>query len=273
MRLKQYAAQNGGSLNELVSLPPSLIQVEPGFNPRIEDDRWRQHVREIADSIKANGYDQTQILVVKWSGEHVFVRDGHCRLAAIALAVSEGAVVERVPVQPLPRGSDEIDEAYQVLTTQTKLPLAPLEFAAQLKKLLARGQKISEIASRLGRSREIVERALLLAEAPAEVRDAVTQHAISSTEAVKVLRNHGERAGPVITAAREAARESGKTRVTAKTIESVLPRTERVSLHTLVKQFLDAWEAWEAMSEHGVGADVDTAISALRESMGPLHHG
>lgn len=270
MRLKQFAAANGGSLNELTSLPPSLIEVEPDFNPRdMDSPEVIAHVRSIADSIKANGYDQNEIMVIRWTGERAFVRDGHCRLAAVALAASEGTATERVPVQPMARGTNEIDDAYKVLTTQTKLPLTSAGWTIQIKKLIASGQSEHEIAKRLGKPESFVTRLLDLAEAPAEVRTAVANGHVSITEAANVLREHGaEQAGAILTRATEAAKARGKTRATARDVAAVTrPRTEPISITSLAETAALAWMEWD-----GTGAlplSVGNAMDALATRFKP----
>ena len=273
MRFKEFASRNGGSLNELVSLPPSIIQVEPGFNPRLDDERTQQHIRELANSIIASGYDQTQVIVVRWVNDQVFVRDGHCRLAAIKLAAEEGTIIERVPVKPMEKGADEADEAFAVLTTQNKLPLSPFEFATQVKKLISYGKTEAEIARRLGKSRTFIDNALMLAGSAREIREDVIAGTISSTEAVKVIRAHRDKAVEVIADAKEIVRKEGKTRVTASAIErAAAPRTERVSLATLATRLIETWDAaleGDAWNNGGANAVTD-AINAIRNSLGPL---
>lgn len=266
MRLKEYAAKNGGSLNELASLPPSLIEVDPDFNPRdIASQRMVDHIREIANSILANGYDQTEVIKIRWTGDRAFVRDGHCRLAAIRLAQSEGAVVGRVPVQPMPRASNELDDAYQVLTTQTKLPLAPSEWTTQIRKLLAQGQTEKLIIARLGKPRDFIARLLDLAEAPADVRQTVDQGRISPTAAVNLIRQNGHAGGrEIIAKAVEHARAEGRERARPRDVAAVTkPRETPVSLCSLAMAVVRA-------DDDGDMVAVRDAIAALRTHLGPL---
>lgn len=246
MRLKDFVKANGGTIGETLWLPPDLIEIEPGFNPRERTPELDAHIREIADSILADGYDTTQHLIVKYTGERVLVRDGHCRLEAVRLAISEGATVARLPLDPMPGASNEIDDSYLVLSTQTKKPLTPLEYAAQVRRLIRQGQTEAEIARRLGQPLAKLRRAIELAEAPAEVRQLVRDERISPSEAVNVVRRNGVSAGAVMDRAAQHARSEGRERIRPRDVAAVeRPRTEPVSLCSLVVTALREWHAGE----------------------------
>lgn len=264
MRLKEFVKASGGTVGETLLLPPSVIEVEEGFNPRERTPELEAHIREIADSILADGFDPTQHLIIKYTGDRVVVRDGHCRLEAVRLAVSEGAIVQRVPCDPMPGGGDEVDDSYLVLSTQTKKPLTPLEYAAQIRRLIRQGQTEPEIAARLGKPAAVIRRALDLAGAPVEVREAVAAKQISPTEAVNAVRRNGERAGTVVRAAVDHARAAGRERARPRDVREVTkPRVEPISLCSLAMAVVRTWETGEARA-------LDLAIGALAKHLGPL---
>ena len=264
MRLKDFVKQSGGTIGETLWLPPAAFEVEPDFNPRERTPELEAHIREIANSILADGFDPTQHLVVRYTGERVLVRDGRCRLEAIALANKErpGCVV-RVPLDPMPGNSNELDDAYLVLSTQTKKPLTATEYAAQVRRLLRSGQTEAEVAARLGKKIDALRRLMDLAGAPREIRDAVSRNELSQTEAVNLVRREGERAPEVIAKAREHAAARGSKAVRPRDIAAVeKPRTEGVSLCSLAVAVVWAWR------RHAGTSHVDQAIAALEQHLG-----
>lgn len=263
MRLKDFVKVGGGVVAEKYLIPPSMIKVEAGFNPRLPGPELTAHIRDLANSILEKGYDQTETMKIKFTGSEIWVRDGHCRLEAIALATSEGAIVETVACVPLLKGSDAIDENYQVLTTQTKKTLSPIEWGIQLKKLLAQGQTEKAISARLGKPRDFVDRMLELAGAEPEIKDAVHAGQIAPTEAVNVIRRNGANAGPVIKAAVAHARSEGRERARPRDVEAVTkPRDVPVSLCSLATTAVRAWR------DSADTLDFQVAMEALEKHLG-----
>lgn len=215
MDLRAYAKLGGGTIGEVILLPPSIIKVDPNFNPRLQSDALDQHIREIADSIKADGFDRTQPLAIRYREDGVWLRDGHCRLRAVNLAISEGTEIERLPCLQM-RGATEADDSYIVLTTQKKKPLEPVEYAMMIRRLLRLGQTETEIARRLGKRRDFVEGMLNLAEAPDEVKDSIVNYGLSATSAMKFVRADG--AEDTLDRAAEAATARGSKKVKPRDI-------------------------------------------------------
>ncbi len=276
MRLKDYA-KGRGSRTDTYSLPPSMIQIDPDFNPRDPSSpEVIAHVRSIADSILANGYDQSEVIVIRWTGERALVRDGHCRMAAVVLSssaeyrrdfperpgITRFHDVDLLPVRQMPDATDETDDAYKVLTSQTKLPLTPAEWAIQLKKLIAQGQTASMIAVRIGKPRDFVDRVLELASAPIEVRQAVAEHKISPTLAINTMRTNGSETGAVVIRdAIEAGGGKARPRHVAAVTTRAGPRAEPPSLCSFAVATVLAWEG-------GDSAELDAALSALADKIG-----
>src|ERR1700677_1218138 len=89
--LDYIKASGGRHSGDLFDIAVAQIEVEEGFNPREETDPdVILHVREIANSILSGGFDRDETLKIRYVGGHVYVRDGHCRLWATRLAISEG---------------------------------------------------------------------------------------------------------------------------------------------------------------------------------------
>ena len=58
MRLIDFVKQSGGTTGNLFDLPVALLDPNPA-NIRLDRQELRDHIRALADDIKANGYDRT----------------------------------------------------------------------------------------------------------------------------------------------------------------------------------------------------------------------
>jgi ParB-like chromosome segregation protein Spo0J len=105
-----------------------------------------------------------------------------------------------------------------LLTSNSGLPLTGLEQAEVVKRLLAFGWPESQIASRIGRTRQHVASLLELAEAPHAVREMVRDGAVSPTVAIAAIRQDGTGAAAVLQAAIAA---SPKGKATATQVASI----------------------------------------------------
>jgi ParB-like chromosome segregation protein Spo0J len=212
--------QDLGKRVDMYQLAPALIEIDPGFNVRSDTPAVRDHILAIAESIKSGGFMQTRPLTVRMQGDRVVVTDGHCRLLAVRLAIAEGCEIQTIPCLPEARGTNEADRALMLLTSNSGLPLTGLEQAEVVKRLLAFGWPESQIASRIGRTRQHVASLLELAEAPHAVREMVRDGAVSPTVAIAAIRQDGTGAAAVLQAAIAA---SPKGKATATQVAAVRP--------------------------------------------------
>ena len=137
-----------------------------------------------------------------------------------------------------------------------------LQKEAKFKRLLAKGQEVSDIAQRLSKSQGHIRNMLALVAAEPEVRQAVVAGRISATEAAKVVKANGSQAGTVIAKATEHARSEGRERARPRDVEAVTkPRTEPVSLCSLAIAVVKAWQTTTGLDE---------AVAALANHLGPL---
>ncbi|WP_233451366.1 tyrosine-type recombinase/integrase [Paraburkholderia caribensis] len=209
----------GGGSSDLWTVPPDQIHYDPRDNVRPLDPT---RVRKVADSIKANGYDRKKPLgcfVRKVGGEdRIFVYEGQHRYHGALLAISEGTVIERLPLV--------IDEAKSV--TRTNLiyagiinndgeKLTPLQLAEKIVELQALGEDNATICARLTITEQTIRDCLLLANAPAAVHKLVRDNAVASTLAIEEIRAHGgEKALERLQKGLVDAKAAGKTKVTKK---------------------------------------------------------
>ncbi|ALP62374.1 ParB/RepB/Spo0J family partition protein [Paraburkholderia caribensis] len=209
----------GGGSSDLWTVPPDQIHYDPRDNVRPLDPT---RVRKVADSIKANGYDRKKPLgcfVRKVGGEdRIFVYEGQHRYHGALLAISEGTVIERLPLV--------IDDAKSV--TRSNLiyagiinndgeKLTPLQLAEKIVELQALGEDNATICARLTITEQTIRDCLLLANAPAAVHKLVRDNAVASTLAIEEIRAHGgEKALERLQKGLVDAKAAGKTKVTKK---------------------------------------------------------
>ncbi|MDF3083655.1 ParB/RepB/Spo0J family partition protein [Burkholderia sola] len=205
----------------MVSL--DAIRVRPEFNEAREaDPEYPTAVREIADSIKANGFFRHKPIKVAAAADgYLYVSDGHTRWDGVLLANSEGAGIEAVPVINEVRGTTEEDRIFGLILDNSGRRLTLLGEAMVIKRLIGRGIDEKEIARRLTRNVASIRNALTLVAAPKPIKEMVTSGAVSATSAVKVMKEQGANAVAHLQAAKEVATAAGKTKVTPKALKAV----------------------------------------------------
>lgn len=206
---------------DLWKVPFDRLTIHPGFNVRVKDAAYEQRVKDIADSIEANGYMQDKpmagIVVLDDQGQDsIVVTDGHTRYDAVALARSRGVEIDLIPVVTKPRGTSMEDITIALVTSNSGQRLTPYETALVCKRLIGYGMPESDIARRLGFTKTYVSDLLGLLASPKAIRDMVKDGKVSATEAIKTIKSHGKNATNVLADA--AATTAPGKRVTAKAI-------------------------------------------------------
>jgi ParB family chromosome partitioning protein len=214
----------GVSSGDLWKMPRDRIRVIDGFNVREKDADYKANVRRYADSMKANGYDETEPMagfVFEENGEHfIGLTDGHTRLDAVDLAISEGCEIVTIPVVTKARGTSMEDITIGLVTSNSGAALKPLEVAKVCKRLVGYGMEVKDIATRLTLTSAYVNQLLDLLAAPKAVRDLVANGTIAATLAMDTIKKHGKEATKMLTAGVKEAKGTGKTRVTAKHVKA-----------------------------------------------------
>lgn len=224
MRLKDLAT----TTSDVFNIPVDRITVDSEFNVRYDSPELRDHIEMIRDSIMAQGFQRSRPLTIRLSADQTsaVVTDGHCRLAAVRMAIAAGAEIQNLPCVPEGKGVSPADRTLMLLTANSGLPLAPLEQAEAVKRLLSFGWSEADIGRKIGRTRQHVANLLELAGAPPGVRVMVVNGAVSATEAVKTIRSEGANATKVLEAAAVIAKAEGKGKITGKSIAAVKTRRE-----------------------------------------------
>lgn len=211
------------------SWPVDKIQTIDGYN--IRDDLDKDHVRFLADSMKANGYMPDQPIsgfVAKTDdGWNVlYAMAGHHRLAAVELANSElpaDKQIDKIPVVIKPRTTSMRELTIDLYVSNTGKPLSVVETAKLCKRLLDDGMTEAEIAISLGfkTGKKYVTHLLSVLTAPKEVREMISSGKVSATTAIKALKT-GDKKEVVkkMKAEVKSAEKTGKKKVTAKNLKS-----------------------------------------------------
>ncbi|MFM0407478.1 ParB/RepB/Spo0J family partition protein [Paraburkholderia dipogonis] len=211
----------GGGSSDLWTVPPSEIHYEPRDNVRPLD---QDHVRHLAELIKANGYDRKQPLgcfVRKVGGEdRIFVYAGQHRYHAALVAIAEGAPIDRLPVViDDAKSVNRANLIYAGITTNDGEKLTPLQLAEKVIELQELGESNSTICKRLHITDQTIRDVVLLARAPAALHKLVRDKVVSSTLAIEEIRAHGgEKALERLQNAAAKVTAGGKAKVTKKAL-------------------------------------------------------
>jgi len=210
------------SLNRMFDVPVANLVPKEGFNPRIDRPALTAHIRNIADSIKANGYYQdkplTGIPVLRDGIPYVEVTDGNCRLKALRIAISEGTPIASAPVVLKSQSQNIEDLTVALARSNDGERFIPLEMSIIVSRLIGYGWTVPRISEKLGITQTYVSQLSTIAGAPREIRKMLEAEQVAVATAVKVMAQHGADAAAVLTQALEAANLAGKKRTSPKFI-------------------------------------------------------
>jgi ParB/RepB/Spo0J family partition protein len=200
-------------------IDPRKIAIEKNWNPRnYHLPENRAHLDELKSSIRANG--TIVPLLVRWDTEakQAVLVDGECRLRANLELIEEGVEILAVPTVQVP-GGNEADRLITSLTANTGKPLSKWEIGTAFQRLIGFGWTAEKIAERLGYSARYVNESLELSDAPEDVKQLLSEQAVTPSLALQHIRTDGAGAGvklkeKVATARAKSAGKKGK--VTAK---------------------------------------------------------
>lgn len=210
----------------------SDLVIDPTFNKRKPGPRLQAHIQALFEFIMGGG-KVPDLEVHPTDDMKLEVVDGHCRHAAIGLAINAE--------NPPPHLFDKAGEVWisvknfegtpaqrkaRQQTSNEGLKLDPLEAAALYKDMRdVDGLGPEDIAKEVRKTRQHVDQMLHLADAPAEVQQMVADGKVSATEAIKIARKHGADATEVLGQA--AGQAAGK--VTAKQLAPWKPPAKLVA--------------------------------------------
>lgn len=216
MKLREHPAIE--SKRDFFMVDPHLLKIDPGYNPRdLTTPQARDGLDELKRSIIANGVRVP--LEIRLEGEDLIVVAGHRRLAAVIAAISEGHEIKAIPIIAEPKGMNETERTVNLAISNSGEPLAPIEMAEVVRRLIAFGWPNTQIAMRLGwKSIQTVTHYISLLGADAEVQNLVRSGEVAVSTAAKVVKADGAKAGETLRKALDIAKADGKAKVTAKSI-------------------------------------------------------
>ncbi|WP_084416300.1 ParB N-terminal domain-containing protein [Massilia alkalitolerans] len=190
---------------------PRAMEIEEGFNARPLDP---DHVAAMSLAMRSGATFPP--LEVRVEDNRILIVDGHHRHAAALDAIDKGFEIKALACRQF-RGNDA-DRVAHMLNSASGLALTPLQLGVQYRKLIGFGWSEKQIADRRGKSAQHVKDMIRLAESNSDVHQAVTAGQISGTAALNIVKKHGSKAGAVIREGLEAAKASGKSKVTPKAL-------------------------------------------------------
>lgn len=222
--------------DSVVWMSPDKIQVMEGFNLRFKTPDHAATVRMYADSMKREGFKPDKPISCFVAddgkgGNMIVVFDGHTRLESLALANSEGAGIDVIPVFLAPKTMSMDDMLNALHTNNNGNPLPMLGLALLVKRKVGRGHTNARIASDLQITSTHVENLILLSSAPTVIHDMVISNQVAATTVVDLFRKLGaEKATAQLKQQLAAAQAAGKTKITKKNLpgakfESALKRS------------------------------------------------
>lgn len=199
---------------------PRKLSVDPTYNVR---DLTTPDAREGLDELKAMvRADGVQIpLVVRMVGDDLTIVQGHRRHTVVMELIAEGEDIKAIPAIAEAKGVNDADRTFDLLRSNSGQPLAPLEIAEVVKRLINYGWTEAQIAQRRGwRSTQTVTNYLSMLEMPEVVKDHVKNGHVSATLAREITKTKdGEEADQVIREQLEVRKANGKkAKVTRKAI-------------------------------------------------------
>lgn len=185
--------------------PISAIKVMDDFNVRVTGTAASEEaMAELVNSIRVNGFfaDKPISVFVTADGDAnvLYVKDGHRRFEAIQrvnAAITEANAVEGAEQQPLietvpvvasPAGKIE-DMMIEMAQSNTGAPLTMFEKGLLAKRLIDADMAKDDIASRLSMTERHLNNVLLLASAPAKLRDMIVSDKVTPTTALKLMKD------------------------------------------------------------------------------------
>lgn len=264
--VKVAMKDSGAGSSDLWSVPVEAIKEIPGFNVRVHNASYEEHIDNLSRLIEANGFRKDRALsgyVAKVDGANViFITDGHSRLAAAKKAIARGVELKTLPVVVAPNGTSAEDMTVGLVTSNNGRPLESLELAEVCKRLVGFGWTQAEVSRRIGVSANYVAKLLSLIEAPREIRKMVETGKVSATLAMDTIAKKPEKALEVLRKAVDKAKVNGKGKATKANVGS-----KPINLHGTISARDDSNEGFTVYMVRVDGPRNDSITNGLAVKM------
>jgi ParB family chromosome partitioning protein len=271
----------GTKSRDLYQVKPNDLYVVEGFNPRTHSASYYAGIEALADNMVAHGYMQDKPIsgyITKVDGvDRIAVNDGHRRLASVKRAIEKGAQIKTIPLVLKERSDNMVDLTLSLLHSNEGQPFNTYEKAVIAKRLKKYGWTNSQIATEMRCTTAFVGQMFDLVGSPEAIQELVKGGMLSATNAVSIVKEHGERATEVAKASVAAAAAKGKKRATAKDATDVVtPADQRAKnarkhgaeLYKAVAKALKEEKVTKVMSE-AVYNELDALMTLIEKVKKP----
>jgi ParB/RepB/Spo0J family partition protein len=227
-------------------MDPRLIRIEKGHNPR--DYRLpenRAHLDSLKISIGAVGVRQP--LLCRLDGGQCVLVDGESRLTAVLELIKEGAEILTVPVMQV-NANNEADRIAIAVGANTGKPLSGWELGGAFARLQAFGWDDEKIAAQFGITTQKVAQCVELADMPQDVKQLLSERAITPALAITTVRRKGSKA-----ASEELKDKADKHKAAGKKgpAKSEKAESEENKLLRLIFENIEADGYWKEKEQEG----------------------
>lgn len=192
------ASEAKGTKGEPFMVPIGNIRVYDDFNVRVVGTPTAEEaMAELVSSIVANGFYPSKPLAVFVASDAdanvLYIKDGHRRFEAVAraneqLTAASKPTIDALPVIATPAGTIS-EMMIEMAQSNTGAPLTMFEKGLLAKRLLDDDMAKDDIATRLSMTERHLNNVLLLADAPAALRDLIVTEKVTSTTGLKLMRD------------------------------------------------------------------------------------
>jgi ParB-like chromosome segregation protein Spo0J len=197
------------SARDQLMLDPRTIQIEDGMNPRdYALPENRAHLDWLKANIKENGTLNPLLVRYDPALKAAVLVDGECRLRANLELIAEGIEIMSVPTIQVP-GNNQAERLLTAVTANTGKPLSKWELGAAFLRFRKFGWDDESISKRSGYSQRFITEAIELSDAPQEVKELLSDHAVTPALALSELRTNGAGAVDKLRERANAAKEKG----------------------------------------------------------------
>ena len=221
-------------VRDMIMLPPDSIRIEKNHNPRnYRLAENHAHLDELKLSIQENGVLVPLLVRFDQENKEAILVDGECRLRAVLELIREGVEIVSVPTVQV-KGNDPASRLVLALTANTGKSLSKWESGTAFQRLVDYGWEIEAIASKLGFTERFVKEAIELADADDEIKEMLSERAVTPSLALYHLRKSGSAAAKGLKEAADKAKTKGKKTAA----RDKKPSSVAVTLESLVRDML-----------------------------------
>jgi ParB family chromosome partitioning protein len=196
---------------DLFKIDPRTIVIEEDHNPRNYNlTENRAHLDALKSSIREMGVLNPITVRFDAGTKSAILVDGECRLRACLELIAENVGIESIPAIGAVINNEK-DRLFTAIIANTGKPLSKWELGSAFSKLIKYGATEQSIASKTGYSQRFVTEAITLDTASDEIKELLSQQAVTPSLVVATIKAKGIAATQEIKEKVQAARDSGQT--------------------------------------------------------------